>query len=560
MAAVRAESVIVACVLAVQAILLAYSALRHSPTELEPAFLASGLSHWCFGRFELYRVNPPLPRMVAALPLLLEGCNTDWTSYYNSPGTRAEYPVGSAFIEANGRRSVSLVYHARWACIPLNLLGSYFAYRWAKELYSACAGLVALALYAFDPNLLAHGELVTPDGACCSFGVLSGYALWRWLKTPSWARATWAGLAMGLAQLTKLSWLILFGLWPALWLAWRWMSPSVTSCQKMITPERSSSVDQSLVQPPAIQLACLLLIGIGVINLGYGFDGTGTPLKAFQFISKAFTGHSEAGILGNRFQQSWVGGLPVPVPAQYLLGIDTQQKDLEHFDAKSYLRGEIKQGGWWYYYIYGLLVKVPSGTLILFALVVISRSVASLRLVPLRDELVLLVPAVSLLAVVSSHTQFNLHLRYVFPCLSFALIFVSQGTRFLTNWNLFDSVLTYSCLAASLFSLASVYPHHLAHFNDFVGGSKNGWKHLLGSSFDWGQDLLLLQEYAVSHGSSVGGVRGLDDRQAVWRSIFGDVVLQGGSRMFFVSPNAIVNGSSYDGSNVPVGFVAQRVE
>lgn len=48
--------------LAIHTGLLAYSAYVHSPTLNEPGHLVAGLSHWKFGRFELYRVNPPLVR------------------------------------------------------------------------------------------------------------------------------------------------------------------------------------------------------------------------------------------------------------------------------------------------------------------------------------------------------------------------------------------------------------------------------------------------------------------------------------------------------------------
>ena len=52
--------------------------------------------------------------------------------------------------------------------------------------------------------------------------------------------------------------------------------------------------------------------------------------------------------------------VPVPVPRNYLLGIDVQKRDFEsHY--YSYLRGEWRKEGWWYYYLYGLAVKVPLG-------------------------------------------------------------------------------------------------------------------------------------------------------------------------------------------------------
>ncbi|MFV0444805.1 MAG: hypothetical protein ACK5Q5_14630, partial [Planctomycetaceae bacterium] len=109
----RLVSAAVVLLLAVHAGLLAYSATRHSPTMLEPALLASGLSHWEFGRFELYRVNPPLVRMVATLPVMAAGYEADWTGFYESPGARPEFSMGADFIAANGERSIWLFTIAR---------------------------------------------------------------------------------------------------------------------------------------------------------------------------------------------------------------------------------------------------------------------------------------------------------------------------------------------------------------------------------------------------------------------------------------------------------------
>ena len=61
--------------------LLGWVAYVSSPNLDEPGHLASGISHWEFGRFELYRVNPPLVRMVAAIPILLTNAQTDWGAW-----------------------------------------------------------------------------------------------------------------------------------------------------------------------------------------------------------------------------------------------------------------------------------------------------------------------------------------------------------------------------------------------------------------------------------------------------------------------------------------------
>ena len=50
------------------------------------------------------------------------------------------------------------------------------------------------------------------------------------------------------------------------------------------------------------------------------------------------------------------------------------------------------------------------------------------------------------------------------------------------------------CVLWTTAGTLSVYPHQLAYFNEAAGGLENGHEHLLGSSLDWGQDLLILRD------------------------------------------------------------------
>lgn len=52
-----------------------------------------------------------------------------------------------------------------------------------------------------------------------------------------------------------------------------------------------------------------------------------------------------------------------------------------------------------------------------------------------------------------------------------------------------------TALLATIGSTLSVYPHQLAYFNEVAGGPKNGYKHLLHSNLDWGQDIFLVREW-----------------------------------------------------------------
>jgi hypothetical protein len=44
------------------------------------------------------------------------------------------------------------------------------------------------------------------------------------------------------------------------------------------------------------------------------------------------------------------------------------------------------------------------------------------------------------------------------------------------------------------------HPHYLAYFNEIVGGPKNGYRYLVDSNLDWGQDLGNLKAYMTKGG------------------------------------------------------------
>ncbi len=52
------------------------------------------------------------------------------------------------------------------------------------------------------------------------------------------------------------------------------------------------------------------------------------------------------------------------------------------------------------------------------------------------------------------------------------------------------------CVAGSATSSLRIHPHSLAYFNEAAGGPENGWRHMLGSNLDWGQDLPFLPEWS----------------------------------------------------------------
>ncbi len=389
--------------------------------------------------------------------------------------------VARDFLGANGPRMFWLFTLARWACIPFCVLGAYVCYRWSKELYGRTAGFLALLLWCFSPNILAHGQMVTADMGATAVGATAAYLFWRWLRQPSCTAALAAGALLGLAQLAKTTWLILFGLWPLLWLVWQ-----LSRCSELGARSKQMA-----------QMALMFALAIYLLNLGYGFEGSLQRLGDYSFVSESLARSSEAQAVGkaNRFADSWLASIPVPLPRNYVQGIDMQKAD---FESKmwSYLRGEWRLGGWWYYYLYGLAVKVPLGTwMLIFLAAVFWGRYAS----QWRDELTLLAPAGCVLILVSSQTGFNHHLRYVLPIAPFMFIFASKVARAVDERHTKVAVVAGAALVWAVVSSLCHYPHSLSYFNELVGGPKGGPRHLLDSNIDWGQDLPGLRRWQDDH-------------------------------------------------------------
>ncbi len=356
-----------------------------SPTVDEVSHLPSGLSHWRFGRFDLYRVNPPLVDLVAGFSLLFCDLNEDWSRYSVNKNERLEFAVGKQFVDINGSDSLRLYRYGRLACVTFSLIGAVSVYGFARFLYGPTSGLVAMCLWCFCPNLLGHAAIITPDVAGGAMAILATWMFWRWLRTPDWSRTLGAGLTLGLAELAKTTCVIFYVVWPLVWVIWRWHARRSKSEDAKAglgeagniasDSEKTRDGDPGYI---AGRLLVILLLGIYVTNLGYLFDGSFQPLKDYQFVSQTLGGPTAGHAApNNRFRDSVLGVLPVPFPVDYIHGIDLQKLDFEG-ERWSYAGGVQQKRGWWWWYLYAMAVKVPHGTMLIVLMAgMAGRSLAS---------------------------------------------------------------------------------------------------------------------------------------------------------------------------------------
>lgn len=462
---------------------LGYSGVVHSPAIDEVGHLPSGIAHWHLNRFEPYAVNPHLVRMIASIPVLIMHPKVDWSPLAGKDvrvSDRVEWKLSRRFVELNGARSITMWAAARWMLIPLVLLGAWTVHRWSISLSDA--GCVALALFVFCPTILGHGSMVTPDAVAATFGVLAAMSFRRWLRTPTGLETVLVGATFFAAIMAKSTWLVVL---PAFVVV---LCAIETQCATLRWDwwQRCKSLGS---------MVCIVLIAI---NGAYGFEKTLTPLGNLPFSSQALAHNEIPGITWerNRFIGTELGKLPIPLPASFIEGLDVQRKD---FDARfrSYLMGEWKHGGWWYYYLVGFLVKEPIGfQLMLFASILNGLWIwKQWSRESIREWSLIVTPPLLIFGLVSSQTGFNHHMRYVLPAYPFLFIIAARTVTLGRFWKWFS----YACLTWQAAAVLWFAPHWMSYFNEAAGGPVNGHKWLVDSNIDWGQDILMLKWWQDKH-------------------------------------------------------------
>lgn len=470
-------------------------AVEDSVTYDEIGNLTAGLSYWETDSYQLYNVNPPLPKLLASLPVVLADPDISAIRLPKHPRDRPEWAVGERFAADNAARYHHLVVLARSVGLVWSVLGALGVYRWAKALWGQAGGVFALAVWCFEPNVIAHAHLLNVDLPATAAGLWAAYLFRGYLVSPSWTAACRAGVVLGTALLCKFTLLVFYPTWCLLWIYF-------------VVRGRRTGEQRPGLGTTFGQLVVIFVASLFVINLGYEFAGTGKRLKEFRFVSRALAGPPADGPrvgragYGNRFEGTVFGEMIVPVPEDMVRGIDVQRWGAERNRqiTNKYLRGEWSQTGWWYYYLYAVAVKVPLGVwgLLLFALAGRLWGGPSARLC--RGEfLALWLPALAVFAFISSHPSMQEHLRYVLPAFPFVIVYMGRAGQALVGR---PRVLRW--VAGGLFvwaagSYLSLHPHSLAYFNELAGGPDRGHEHLDGSNIDWGQDLLRLKRWLDEH-------------------------------------------------------------
>lgn len=465
--------VLCACVFA-----QAFVSLRQkSLTYDEISYIPAGYSYVKTGDYRLNPEQPPLMKLLAGVALLpldpvLPTDDSSWTDAGAGVGN-TQWLFGEEFLIHANDNGEALILAARLPVVFVLILLVAVAYLFARDLYGRSAGLVAAALCAFSPNLLAHGRLATTDLGLTCFVLLTVYTFHRFTRAPTVGNLLLAGVALGLALLTKFSAVLLLpllGLWAAALpiLAPEWVrrgsgAATATSTERSGLPSglfrRRPPWDTLTQRRPwgpyawaTMSLTAMGVVALVIIALGY---------------------RSPAG------------------PVIYLrdlgmVGVNTAGA------YRAYFHGTFRQGGVWYYFIAAFLLKTPLAFLLLLAL----RTALTVR-TPSEDRfarLLLLSPIVLWLLVISWRA-FQVGIRYVLPAYPLLFVFAAGIVATPAFARRPIRLLTVGLVGWFASTSLMAHPHYLSYFNELGGSAEGGIAWLDDSNIDWGQDVILLRDF-----------------------------------------------------------------
>ncbi|HEV3304724.1 MAG TPA: glycosyltransferase family 39 protein [Planctomycetaceae bacterium] len=488
--------------LAVHAALGITAAGQLTTTHDEYWHLPIGLLNVKTGRFDFDDLNPPLCRMLAALPLTLTSART------GDPGAQHDpQGWGDVFIDENHEHYQRWFTLGRSMMVLLSVAGGLALALWARELFGNGAGILAAIFWAFEPNLIAHGSLVTTDMGAAAFFVFTLFAAWRFARRPGWRAALLFGVLLGLAQLAKFTSLVLYPISIAVFL----LAVVALRDRRELAGTGAFDGRQQWARIAGLW-ALTLFVSVLVLNAGYLFRGSFSTLQSYDFQSSA--------IKRTAAHLSFLGNCPVPLPRDYLTGLDHQRRIMEQ-KHPVYLNGEWSEEGFPGYYAWALLYKLPHA-LQLLALVALLWTVMPGGLSrPLAFQAMILLPAIVMLGVAES-SPMQLGIRYVLPVIPFVILYASQVGRWLNFRTYPVRTTTWLVLTIAMVLSVRYHPEDLAYFNEFAGGPIGGREHLLDSNLDWGQDLRGLKMYLDAQ-SQKRAEAGLPPQTEIGLAYFGTV-------------------------------------
>jgi hypothetical protein len=539
-----------------------YAASAVGQTTDEAFFTASGYAMVRYNNYEFLGEQPPLAHQIGAIPLAFLKLNFPISDPWLVPGTDRIDMVrnGQRFLYKMGNDPDRILLLQRIPIVLLMMLLAFGIFNLAGELFGKWGAWVSLSLFAFDPNIIAHGSLYTTDMGLTAFYFFTIYALKRFFDAPSERRIFWAGLACGAAFMSKISSLILLPVISILFLIFylaearsslikeptpvfeKWVlgialflianaigekqamvlfGPflvfAVYLCARDIKKIRNSRPFRLVLKGLALACAVICLVYSVRLKKKYGVSvssfltvGNLIVLTISVLFARLSSEDGRIRIL-KYFLAAWVFAILVIV-----LGYtDITYKFHRFIGFGNYMKplgivlnhtrgghGVCVEGSFvtcdWRYFPGVLSVKTPFLTLVLAITGAIGLLFSKRSI---RTKSLVFIPLVFFLCAAIS-SKINIGIRHILPIFPFLFLLGGYAGSLIGRIkpkvlkNTFAAILALLVILSAGRTLATG-PDYLAYFNEIVGGPAQGAKLVADSNLNWGQDNKRLAEFVL---------------------------------------------------------------
>src|SRR5437868_9753118 len=499
----RALATFIAILLAaLHATLAITAAIDKSPTFDEPTHLTAGYSYWLKNDYRLDPENGNWPARWAALPLVL---------------SRPIFPENAAWRQADvGQVSERVLYHTGNNSDRVVILGRsmmavvgavlcLLIFFCSNRLFGAIGGLISELLAVFDPNLLAHSALITADVTAAFF----------------FTAATWSFFQL-LQSLNK-RWFVITALsWSGLFLA-KMSAPAFFLVAVILATLPVLSREPMTIrfirfdrQVAACWRKLVLVIGLAgalvaivVAAIWASYALRFSPFAQSEPARRVWNARWQACLSDHTTLENMVSFARDYhlLPEAYLYGFAFTNNSAMYRPA--FLDGEWSNTGFASFFPCAFLYKTPIPLLLLLIASLIagflrwrntwkngSRSA-------IRRHLRRLSPIWALVLVYATFSltsHLNIGHRHLLPI--YPAIFIACGACtyfFRTQSGKAVAIFAGAMMCWQIIESSLLRPDYLSYFNQVAGGPKAGYKHLVDSSLDWGQDLPILKSWLDHH-------------------------------------------------------------
>jgi 4-amino-4-deoxy-L-arabinose transferase-like glycosyltransferase len=456
---------------------LALSARQQSQTSDEACHILAGYRSWKNYDFGINPEHPPLVKLIAALPLLHLPLQVPPLPRGFFRGV--EFLGGSKFLYSNDADAI--LFRARMAAAVFTIGLAFAVFISAFYVWGIGPAFLALTLLVFEPNLLAHGALVTTDMGV-TFGLFVAVAAYSaYLKRASAWKLVLSGVASGVALSTKHSGVLVVPILILLALAHWWLESRATPTADAL---RGSTNRAWRI---ASSLAIIFMISVGILWACYGFRYSARP-GGLQIDPPLSAFASEGNGIGSRIVLEFAHWKLLP--ESYLYGL-ADVFGLSN-TTPTFLFGKFYTQAQWIYFPSVLVIKSTLGFLLLLILLPLAK--AMFQKDRLRDALFLIIPA-AFYFLVAMNSGVNFGVRHILPIFPFLIVLLAAGA-----WNLAQRGRGYAILIACLVTFHVVssvraFPNYIPYSNEVWGGPAKTYRVLSDSNVDWSQGLRAMRLY-----------------------------------------------------------------